>query len=86
MTAPEGWEMAEDWAEEAEYDQARPTSDDDYIPKPVNSLTLCGMLVDVLVKQGWLIKQKRETQTLYFLTRKGYEKLEAMGVKVKRLF
>ena len=72
--------MAEDWGEEADYDQTRPSSDDDYIPKPVNSLTLCGLLVDVLVKQGWLIKQKRETQTLYFLTRKGYEKLEAMAL------
>jgi hypothetical protein len=78
--------MAEEWAEEADYDQARSTSDDDYIPKPINSLTLCGLLVDMLVKQGWLIKQKRDNQTLYFLTRKGYEKLEAMGVKVKRLF
>jgi len=78
--------MVEDWGEETDYDQTRPSSDDDYIPKPINSLTLCGLLVDVLVKQGWLIKQKRENQTLYFLTRKGFEKLEAMGVKVKRLF
>lgn len=76
----------EDWGEEAEYDQSRPSSADDYIPKPINSLTLCGLLVETLVKQGWLIKQKRESQTLYFLTRKGYEKLEAMGVSVKRLF
>ena len=83
----EGGGMAEDWTEDMEYDHAtRPASEDDYIPKPVNSLTLCGLLVEVLVKQGWLIKQKRENQTLYFLTRKGYEKLEAMGVQVKRLF
>lgn len=78
--------MAEDWAEEAEYESTRPAHEDDYIPKPINSLTLCGLLVEVLLKQGWLIKQKRESQTLYFLTRKGFEKLEAMGVKVKRLF
>jgi len=79
--------MAEDWTEDFEYDHAtRPASEDDYIPKPINSLTLCGLLVEVLVKQGWLVKQKRETQTLYCLTRKGFEKLEAMGVQVKRLF
>ncbi|MEM4730095.1 MAG: hypothetical protein QXH42_10115 [Thermoplasmata archaeon] len=79
-------EMAEEWAEEGDFEGARPAHDDDYIPRPINSLTLCGLLVEVLVKQGWLIKQKRENQTLYFLTRKGFEKLEALGVKVRRLF
>ncbi|MGQ9583143.1 MAG: hypothetical protein ACUVV6_06475 [Thermoplasmatota archaeon] len=78
--------MTEDWSEEAEYESTRPAHEDDYIPKPINSLTLCGLLVEVLLKQGWLITQKRESRTLYFLTRKGFEKLEAMGVKVKRLF
>jgi len=77
--------MAEDWAEEYEYDHSRPTNEDDYIPKPINTLTLCGLLVDMLVHQGWLVKQKREEKVFYFLTRKGYEKLDAMGVKVKRL-
>lgn len=68
------------------YDYTRPPSDDDYIPKPINTLTLCALLVEIMVSQGWLIKEKKENKVNYYITRKGYEKLETLGVKIQRLF
>lgn len=74
---------------EEEFDEFAPgrsPSVDDYIPKPVNTIALSAFLMDSLVRQKWFVKKKKESKTYYFVTRKGWEKLQSMGIDVYRIF